>query len=99
MFVSHYRATRHYGGPEEGGWWYDRMEFVEVEFRITGRRALERAREEAIKLNRQAQREHRQPCGAYQGRYSVAGHTDDIYRTEEVEREHETIHDPKPHYE
>ena len=22
-FVTAYRVTRHYGGPEEGGWWYD----------------------------------------------------------------------------
>lgn len=23
-FVNAYSVTRHYGGPEEGGWWYDR---------------------------------------------------------------------------
>lgn len=23
LYVNVYRVTRHYGGPEEGGWWYD----------------------------------------------------------------------------
>lgn len=23
VFVNAYEVTRHYGGPEEGGWWYD----------------------------------------------------------------------------
>lgn len=23
IWVNAYRASRHYGGPEEGGWWYD----------------------------------------------------------------------------
>jgi len=23
LYVNLYRVTRHYGGPEEGGWWYD----------------------------------------------------------------------------
>ena len=25
-FISVYATTRHYGGPEEGGWWYNRSE-------------------------------------------------------------------------
>ena len=28
-WVNVYYITRHYGGPEEGGWWYDRHECVE----------------------------------------------------------------------
>lgn len=23
QYVTAYEVTRHYGGPEEGGWWYD----------------------------------------------------------------------------
>lgn len=23
VYISIYRVSRHYGGPEEGGWWYD----------------------------------------------------------------------------
>lgn len=25
MYVNAYAVTRHYGGPEEGGWWYNRQ--------------------------------------------------------------------------
>jgi len=28
MFVSVYSVSRHYGGPEEGGWWYDWYQHV-----------------------------------------------------------------------
>lgn len=30
MFLNVYYVTRHYGGAEEGGWWYDWHECVEV---------------------------------------------------------------------
>lgn len=29
-YISVYRVTRHYGGPEEGGWWYDWYELLET---------------------------------------------------------------------
>ena len=29
VFINVYRVNRDYGGPEEGGWWYDTGEFVE----------------------------------------------------------------------
>jgi hypothetical protein len=29
VFVTAYGISRHYGGPEEGGWWYDWWEPVE----------------------------------------------------------------------
>lgn len=29
MHVNVYAVTRHFGGPEEGGWWYDVGELVE----------------------------------------------------------------------
>lgn len=29
VFVSAYEVTRHYGGPEEGGWWYDWYELIQ----------------------------------------------------------------------
>ena len=28
VYVSIYRVAQHYGGPEEGGWWYYRHQFV-----------------------------------------------------------------------
>jgi hypothetical protein len=30
-YVTVYRVTRHYGGPEEGGWWYNWYEPVHTE--------------------------------------------------------------------
>ena len=30
-FVTVYKVTRHYGGPEEGGWWYNWYEPVFTE--------------------------------------------------------------------
>lgn len=30
VFVSAYAVTRHYGGPEEGGWWYDWYELIQT---------------------------------------------------------------------
>lgn len=102
MFVSHYRVTRHYGGPEEGGWYYDRHEFVTTVAQLP---TLEEAQAHARDLNHQARQESRQPnhdraIGPfYQGRYSVANHTDDIYRTESVPGEHDDTDQPRPHYE
>ena len=29
VFVTAYEVTRHYGGPEEGGWWYNWYELIE----------------------------------------------------------------------
>lgn len=43
--VSVYATTRHYGGPEEGGWWYDWYELVETR-RVDGPADEEEARRE-----------------------------------------------------
>ncbi len=37
-------TSRHYGGPEEGGWWYDRTEVVEVRKAFTLEQGLFHAR-------------------------------------------------------
>jgi hypothetical protein len=29
IYITVYRVTREYGGPEEGGWWYDAGEVLE----------------------------------------------------------------------
>ncbi len=28
LWINVYEVTRHYGGPEEGGWWYNREECI-----------------------------------------------------------------------
>lgn len=30
VFVNVYSVTRHYGGPEEGGWWFDALHCEEI---------------------------------------------------------------------
>lgn len=37
--------SRHYGGHEEGGWWYDRCQILEVRKAYTFRQGLAHARE------------------------------------------------------
>ena len=34
-YVNEYRTNREYGGPEEGGWWYDTGGFVETHAMFT----------------------------------------------------------------
>jgi hypothetical protein len=29
-FVNAYAVTRHYGGPEEGGWWYNHYDLIQA---------------------------------------------------------------------
>lgn len=40
VFVNVYFVTRHYGGPEEGGWWYNWYECEET-VQTTGKNAYE----------------------------------------------------------
>lgn len=37
-YVSAYAVTRHYGGPEEGGWWYDWYHHIESSPRLRPRK-------------------------------------------------------------
>jgi hypothetical protein len=55
-------------------------------------------------LNNIAKAECRQPTRGseswiYQGRYSTANHTDDVYLVETSIAEHDDTHQPRPHYE
>jgi hypothetical protein len=98
FFVTKYLVTRHFGGREEGGWWYDRSQFDEVISRFTTEEA---AFETARKLNRHAKDEKRQADGSrYQGRFSVANHTDQVYLVDRSQvGENDDTDEPRPHYE
>lgn len=48
ILVTPYRVTRHYGGPEEGGWWYDWQTPAGDSLEFVDTRA---AREAATRLN------------------------------------------------
>lgn len=101
VFVSQYEVTRHYGGPEEGGWYYDRHRMVAVVTKIRENEALTSARNTATairrSLNRLARRqriEDRRP----QGRFSVHGGADVEYRIERTPGEDDDTNQPRPHY-
>lgn len=112
--VSHYQVTRHRGGPEEGGWYYDRHEFVAViqtfhEFSThSAPQAQAEAKRLADTLNSNARKEHRQPARYprespdhpihYQGRFSVANHTDDYYYVETIPGFRDDSKEPRPIY-
>lgn len=95
--VGMYYVTRHYGGPEEGGWWYDRHEFVRtVQKNYDNKKAALSA---ARRLNREARTLRLQPHGNYQGRYSVANNRDTVFYAEDAPGEHDDTDEPRPHYE
>lgn len=96
MEVSEYNVTRHYGGPEEGGWWYDRHEFVRV---IMSTDDEEAAFARARALNAEARENKEQPDGkCYQGRFSVADPTDKVFYVDREPRENDNMNEPRPHY-
>jgi hypothetical protein len=44
MYVSKYLISRHFGGPEEGGWWFDWWQFKCVMFQGSEPRCQDYAR-------------------------------------------------------
>jgi hypothetical protein len=68
FFVVAYGVSRHFGGPEEGGWYYDRMEALAVKRSWGWKQGLANAR---------ALREE-YPTQKY-GRGSVLGNGQDVY--------------------
>lgn len=70
FYVAAIGVSRHYGGPEEGGWWYDRTTVEEVRKAWDWRTAMKHVRE---------LREEHTTCP--QGRFSVNGGTDMYVQT------------------
>lgn len=95
MFVSEYSTMRFYGGPEEGGWYYDVRKFERV---IRKEDEHDAAFACARRWNKKA-KEDRVADGRPQGRFSVAGGADLTYLAEEVAGSGDTTKDPVPHYE
>ena len=44
--VTVYDVVRQYGGPEEGGWWYDSYDMVYYKITLTPKRTFQKLREE-----------------------------------------------------
>lgn len=70
FYVATIGVSRHYGGPEEGGWWYDRTTVEEVRKAWDWRTAMRHVRE---------LREEHPTCP--RGRFSVIGGTDMYVQT------------------
>jgi hypothetical protein len=87
--VSIYAVSRNYGGPEEGGWWYDICEFTGVSERVEVSE-VEAAKERLLKLF-----EDEQP------RYPITSVLSDgpEYRVTFETRAGEFETEERPHYE
>jgi hypothetical protein len=83
--VSEYAVDRLYGGPEEGGWWYDSPEFVRVVHRHSSE---ERAIAQAVLLNERV-------ADRTRDRFCVNGGPDTCFLVEEVEGEHALTERPR----
>jgi hypothetical protein len=88
MYVSIYTVDRCYGGPEEGGWWYDWWELQSSSGFIHSKRKAESLREQ--------KREELRPFQPRYNRFSAAGGTDLVAVIEDKVGEH--ARDERPHY-
>jgi hypothetical protein len=86
VYVNVYSVTRHYGGPEEGGWWYNWSECIEV-FPTKNKNA------ETIREELESENAYKK----FGNIYSVLGGRDIEVRIEETPKESETKE--RPHYE
>ncbi|MFZ9889735.1 MAG: hypothetical protein ACO3JL_19745 [Myxococcota bacterium] len=90
LYVVAIGTDRRYGGPEEGGWWYDESYVLEV--------ASCRGWRAALRAARSLKRDY--PTCPY-GRFSAAGGTDVSIRLTDCRAELDTwsMPTPRPHYE
>ncbi len=91
-YVNAYSVSRHYGGPEEGGWWYDAGE------PLASMPLPENATDEQVEATKEYLRTllgwPKQPR---QGRYSVIGGDD--FEVWVEEHPAKAFPETKPHYE
>lgn len=86
-----YRVTRHFGGREEGGWWYDRKRYLGDSRQTTCMEA--RAARDAWEMELQ-------PDQPQYDRYSVLGDEGDLAVYIELEPgSMDDSKEPRPHYE
>lgn len=89
--VSVYAVSRNYGGPEEGGWWYDWYELAEAALVVHS--AHGQCRVEVCKARQAAKYEPEQP--AY-SRFSVLGNDPEFHVVvEDWVGEHQSIERPR----
>lgn len=93
MFVSEYLVTEHYGGPEEGGWWYVRYHFVRL---VTPRRYDKATARSIARQKNAAYNAHLKSLSYGEQRRERERRT--AYLTERTPRESDTSRMPRPHY-
>jgi hypothetical protein len=112
-FVSVYRTARAYGGPEEGGWWYDVNEHegsASFASRAAAEAFLEQAEAKAEARNRkEAPERHRamaalpdhDAAGYDEGYIPTGWHDGGKYKVliERTAGEFDNTNQPRPHYE
>jgi hypothetical protein len=86
VYVNVYSVTRHYGGAEEGGWWYNWYECIET-YPVKNKAA------ELIREELEAEHNHKK----FGNIYSVLGGRDIEIYIEETPKESETTE--RPYYE
>lgn len=91
-FISEYTVTLNYGGPEEGGWWYD---WNEYEVTVDRAGTQDEAYAIARRMNEQARAEHHERYGY--DYTSVLGGTKTAYFVEEEPGDHQST--SRPFYE
>lgn len=95
MFISRYEVSLHYGGAEEGGWWYDWCDLqAPVLISADADLPLETLGLIAQTLTEAALEEKRERGG--HARHSVIGTADTVFMVEETLGEHQTTE--RPHY-
>lgn len=88
VFISAYGISRHYGGPEEGGWWYDMWRFVET---------VPTMRKHAEVVSEALERKHDDVNTNPTNRFSVLGNGEDLAVViEDTPGEFQTTE--RPHY-
>jgi hypothetical protein len=90
--VVRYEVTRHYGGAEEGGWYFDSYASPELVATFASDRKM--ADHLRTHLNEEA-KDERIKEGRHQGRFSVLGGEDIVYVIEKEVGETETTEAPR----
>lgn len=93
MFISEYKVSLEYGGPEEGGWYYDWSEFVRpVLIAADAELPHDTLYAVAVALTEKAAEEKRE--FGEKPRHSVIGTPDTIYMVEATLGEHSSEERP-----
>jgi hypothetical protein len=89
-YLNVYSVTRHYGGPEEGGWWYDQWEPLAAH-------VIKDMTPGEIEETREMLKKDYQHIDSKFSRFSAAGGTDIVIREEN--NWPEPFPKERPHYE